>query len=325
MEPEDNAGGASVSDSTPMTVREGEDKILSLLDGGEKTETAEQPAAPEAPSEPEAEQAEDVEAAASEPEDQALDFEKLHGNTRLRLRDGTEVTVGELKKRYGDLQELPRHRQEFEAQRQEFQARQAQFAQQEQFVAQTLPLAVQMATKYLPPEPDPSLLYTDPNLHYAMQEQRKAAVAELQEVHNRQVQAKAQWEQQRNQSLRSYVEQERQQLMQAMPELKDEKARVAFQTEIVATAKAYGFTDQDVGQVYDHRLLKMAKDAAAYRKLMSEKPKVEAKVQSAPPVQAPGRRVSAPEQRGRDKTDKFKQLRETGDRRLGEAILRELL
>jgi hypothetical protein len=327
METETNAGGASASAPEPMTVADGEARLLGLLEGpkpeAEKVESPE-PAAPEAPSEPEAQEAE-TSSADDTPKDEPLDFEKLHGNTRLRLRDGSEVTVGELKKRYGELQEIPRRSQEFEAQRQALEQRQAQFAQQEQFVSQVLPIAIQMATENLPPEPHPDLLHTDPMLHYEMSNRRAQAVVKLQQLHHAQLAGRQQLQQRTQAEMAQYLKAERERLIEALPELKDSAKAQAFQSEIVQTARHYGFTDQDIAQVYDHRLLKMAKDAAAYRKIMAAKPKVEAKAQNAPPVATPGKRASPSEQKGRDRTDQLQRLKETGSRQLAEKLIEGLL
>ena len=48
--------------------------------------------------------------------------------------------------------------------------------------------------------------------------------------------------------------------------------------------KAYGFTPEELGQVYDPRLVRMMKDAAAYQALKAQKPAVTAKVNAAPRV-----------------------------------------
>ena len=48
------------------------------------------------------------------------------------------------------------------------------------------------------------------------------------------------------------------------------------------TSKNYGFSNEELGNVYDHRLVKMMQDAAAYRDLKAQKPAVTKKVQDAP-------------------------------------------
>ena len=49
-----------------------------------------------------------------------------------------------------------------------------------------------------------------------------------------------------------------------------------------ATNKNYGFSQEELGNVYDHRLVTMMRDAAAYRDLQAQKATVTKKVQDAP-------------------------------------------
>lgn len=59
--------------------------------------------------------------------------------------------------------------------------------------------------------------------------------------------------------------------------------------------KVYGFTPEELGQVYDPRLVRMMKDAAAYQALKAQKPAVTAKVAAAPKM--PTRQTSPAQER----------------------------
>ena len=71
------------------------------------------------------------------------------------------------------------------------------------------------------------------------------------------------------------------------------------------TSKNYGFSNEELGNVYDHRLVKMMQDAAAYRDLKAQKPAVTKKVQDAPRMPS---RQHQPAQDRRDQAleNKFK-------------------
>ena len=62
--------------------------------------------------------------------------------------------------------------------------------------------------------------------------------------------------------------------------------------------KTYGFSPEELGNVYDHRLVKLMKDATAYQALKAQKPEVTKKVQAAQPMP---NRQNAP---AREKLDK---------------------
>ena len=68
--------------------------------------------------------------------------------------------------------------------------------------------------------------------------------------------------------------------------------------------KSYGFTPEELGQVYDPRLVRMMKDAAAYQELKSKKAEVTKKVQAAPKL--PTRQTTpAQERRDQDLNKRF--------------------
>lgn len=67
----------------------------------------------------------------------------------------------------------------------------------------------------------------------------------------------------------------------------------------------YGFTQEELGNVLDHRLVRMMRDAAAYRELKAQKPTVQAKVKAAPKM--PSKAVStAQERKSQQLESKFK-------------------
>lgn len=71
---------------------------------------------------------------------------------------------------------------------------------------------------------------------------------------------------------RAFAERYQQQLVRAnealsenLPEWRDETRRPELQRKIGATLKAYGFTEQELNGIADHRVLQVALDAARYR------------------------------------------------------------
>lgn len=70
-------------------------------------------------------------------------------------------------------------------------------------------------------------------------------------------------------------------------------------------SKNYGFSNEELANVYDHRLVRALKDAAAYRELQSKRKEVTQKAESAPRMPT---RQSAPAQERRDQAleNKFK-------------------
>jgi len=93
-----------------------------------------------------------------------------------------------------------------------------------------------------------------------------------------------------------------------MPEFKGEKA-----TETKAQIKSYlrdvGFNDEEIGSIVDHRHVKVAWEAAQWRKLQASKPQVTKKVAEVPKVVKPG--TNKPQQTKADR-DAYDNLKRTG-------------
>lgn len=256
--------------------------------------------------------------------EQPLEFERLHGNTKIRLRDGTEWTVGEMKRRLDDLRQVDRSRDEFANERTQFQQRAAQFAQTAQFIEQAAPRAIaalQAQLPEIPDLPDVSMRQTDPFGYSAAVDDRNRAidaynarVAEIQQIEQAQQVAAQQADQQRHQMMEHYLQNERQQLVSAMPDLRDDAKRAEVWTQIQEHGKAYGFNEQDLAGIYDHRMVKMMRDAINWRTLQASKPKPVPKAAQRPsvPVAQPGKRLSAPEAKAAQTDELRRQANKAG-------------
>lgn len=265
-------------------------------------ETAEQ-AAPAEEAEPEAE---------SEPE------QIVHGNAKTRLRDGTVVAVADLKKAFDELKDLRAKEPELSATQQQLQARAAQLAQQQQFFQQVLPVVLEKAKAAIPAEPDPSLLTRDPIAHYEQTVARNNAIAEFRKLEAAQVAHTQQLAKAQEEQFKSYLTEQQRQLADKLPDIRVPEKRAEIYKGFVDTASKFGFSQEEVDSVHDHRLLHMvhvlAGKAAAYDRLQAEKPKVQEKAKAAVPVATPQRRVSPEETRNQVREEQIQRLRARGGR-----------
>lgn len=278
---------------------------------------------PEAAADPEpeqADQAEDVAPSATDeaaPEAEDEEPEVLHGNARTRLRDGSVVTVGELKKAYDEAKEYRVNQAKFAAERQEFEAKQAQIAQAEQQTQRLIQQAKSVLQANFPPKPDPAALQRGEIDAITYTEQKAAwdAAAEKWHALNHAERAAAQKaEEEKATATRTRIMQEREAFLTSEhgKDLHTEEAQRAFAQSVQKIAKDYGATDEQLNGLTDAWVLKALKDAIAYRKLQAEKPKVLEKVKDVPPVQAPGRRMGAAEKQAATLKDEFGRVRKTG-------------
>jgi hypothetical protein len=78
-------------------------------------------------------------------------------------------------------------------------------------------------------------------------------------------------------------------LLKALPELADPVKAKAFASELDKTMRSYGFASEEVAQVVDHRMLRVARDAMLYRAGEAQRLAAAAKAkQVVPKVQRPG-------------------------------------
>lgn len=109
-----------------------------------------------------------------------------------------------------------------------------------------------------------------------------------------------------------YIEEEGKKLVNAVPEWADSKTKAKETQGIKEYLKSQGFTDTDVSQVYDHRLVLVARDAMRYRELKSKQPVVTKKVNEAPKLAKPGAQKSSADNEKAVYLEQRKQLKKTG-------------
>lgn len=281
-----------------------------------------QPEEPAAADDEESEQEPRAEDAAEQedPEPAEAD-EETPAERKLRLRDGEEVSEGDLKKAYGARKEFEREKAEWEAQRAQHEQHIAHVRQQGQFFAQTMPQVLATLQRNIPPPPDPSIADADPIAYFLAKEKHEAGIREFQQAQHA---AQAHQQQQtvaQREALARYTEAEHGKLLEAMPELKDVEKRRKFASDLMDTAKAYGL-ENDFQDTRDHRVILALADAMKWRKLQSQKPKVVEKVKEAPPVvQAPARRRSSSEVQASQTREQLSRLRKTGSAQDADAFL----
>lgn len=139
---------------------------------------------------------------------------------------------------------------------------------------------------------------------WVAEQQRQQQIGKYLQTLDQQIQGERQAaEQQARQRSEAEKAQQYQKTWEVLEQQKIDKPKLA---EIYSKVnKTYGFTDAELGNVYDHRIVLMMKDAAAYRELQAKKPEVTKKAESAPRM--PTRQASpAQERRDQQLEQKFK-------------------
>lgn len=251
----------------------------------EETETAaseeESPGEEDAPEEePAEEQSEDEEEPKEEEQPQTFTV-KVDGKD-------VSVTLEELQKGYSRTQDYTRKtqqiaevRKQVEAETQAVRAERAQYAQ--------LLGALQAQLQATEPQVDLDRLYNEDPIEWVRQKEilreRQEKAYAIQAEQQRLAQLS---QQEQQQAMEQQLIAQKDALLAALPEWKDPKKAKAEKALVVETAKSVGFTEDDLKQVYDHRLVLLLRKAGLYDQMMSKRQGIKPVVSNGPRPAKPG-------------------------------------
>lgn len=109
----------------------------------------------------------------------------------------------------------------------------------------------------VPEEPPLALAQTDPGAYQYQRALREQAVAEIGKLVNVKKDLDDHKSQSAQQDMQKYREAEEAKLAEALPHLKDPARKAAFDKNIAEAAKEFGFSDDEISQTADHRILQL--------------------------------------------------------------------
>lgn len=298
------------------------DGLLSKRETKEKVETQPEPVKTQAESDPKQAQPETDEETpsieAANPEDKEEQQEPVIQPKTFKVKDNgqeVEVTEDEVLKSYLRVQDYTRKTQTLAEEKRKFEEsvvtkereRDAQYSQH----LEQLKTAVKA---FMPVEPDwearrkeatPEVLAAELLQWQQRQKQIEKIEAEQATVRQRQ-DADAQ------RGFEQYVRDEQAKLEEKLPDMKDPEKAKTLRNDLIETGKSYGYSDEDLGVVSDHRLVLILHDAAQFRKAQSKAPIIKNKIEKAIETSAPGSKTSG------NKVDKTAALKDKA-RRTGKA------
>jgi len=204
--------------------------------------------------------------------------------------DGKEVsvTLDELQKGYSRTQDYTRKTQQIaEVRKQVEQETHAVRAEREQY-AQLLG-ALQAQLQSSEPQVDLERLYHEDPIEWVRQKEvmreRQEKLGAIQSEQQRLSQV-AQYEQQR--AMEAQLASQQEALLAALPDWKDPKKAKAEKALVIESAKAAGFSDEDLKSVYDHRLVLLLRKAALFDQMVSKRQGIKPVVNNGPRPAKPG-------------------------------------
>lgn len=176
----------------------------------------------------------------------------------VEIGDGREVSLGELKQGYMRQQDYSRKLSHFGE-------RVKAIESQGETLQNVTTVFAEFIAKNLPPEPDQSLAWTDPQTHYQQKVAYDNAVKQLNELIaiGQNVQKVNQGTQ--NVKTDEELRQEQEALRSLYPSaFKNQKAKIQFFTTAFDAAREAGFSDDEIRANEDHRLIVLAYKARLY-------------------------------------------------------------
>ena len=97
-----------------------------------------------------------------------------------------------------------------------------------------------------------------------------------------------------------------------MPEFSDPAKASSLKANMKNTLNNYGFNDQEVAQVYDHRIVMLVNDAMKYRNMQNSKPNLAKKILKPGKVLSSGVKQQKTEINQKARKEKLSRLKKTG-------------
>ena len=261
-----------------------------------------------------------------------VEVSDLMANLKMRIKvNGVEQLVSLAEAQKGNQLETD-YRQKTSAladERRAVQAEREATQAQIQQVAVDAGAALQFAEQMLLAEVNnpamQNLRVTNPAEWAAKQTEQQAKVAQLYQVRNQAQQqfqqAQALAQQQQQQHLQTYLSEQSQALATRVPDWGPSK-----QSEVATfLADRYGFAPDEIGRVFDHRLVLLAMDAQKGTKASEETTKVMAKVKTLPKVMPPGKATSKLQVKAKHIAGLKGQLKKTGHIRDAAKVIENFL
>ena len=326
----------AAGDGEALSFNDGADAISDLLTGPE-TDPSEEDQGQEEAEETEAEgdepEAEETEATEEEPEENkdgpGYESGKFAADTaNVRLKDGTVISVQDLKRGFLSQQSFTRGTQENAKERETLASQKAEIEQNARTLQGQRDFILQVAQQYIPQPPDRSLMDQsspnfDPLRYMALKEDYEQKVGALTKLEGASKAEQDRLTAQQQKQRKDLQDAEAKRLVEIMPELKKPDVYNKFWSEAVTTMSEYGFSAEEMNESLDHRLYPIFRDLAAYRRARKNLPAVKQAVQSKP-VLTGKKRMDPKAKSSREHQARSEQLRKTGDFDAGVRSLMDL-
>ena len=200
-----------------------------------------------------------------------------------------EVTLDELQKGYSRTQDYTRKTQQVAEMRKQTEAELTAIRAEREQYAQVLGALSEQVKTAAEPQIDWDRLYRDDPIEYVrqrevMRENREKAAA----IQSEQQRLAEISQQEQMQQLQAHKVKESQALLDAIPTWKDPAKAKAEKTMLIEFGQKMGFTPQELGNIYDHRVVLALRKAALYDQMQAKRQGIKPVTNNGPKPAKPG-------------------------------------
>jgi hypothetical protein len=127
------------------------------------------------------------------------------------------------------------------------------------------------------------------------------------------------------QQFESYLQDQQRKLVSKMPEFSDPSKASNLKASMKSTLNNYGFNDQEVAQVYDHRIVMLVNDAMKYRSMQNSKPNIAKKITKPSKPFSSGVKQGKSEANLKLRREKFSRLKKSGSMKAAQDVFLDMI
>jgi hypothetical protein len=122
-----------------------------------------------------------------------------------------------------------------------------------------------------------------------------------------------------------FLQDQQRKLVQKMPEFSNPEKASQLKSSMKNTLNSYGFNDQEIAQVYDHRIVMLVNDAMKFRSMQKAKPNMAKKISKPGKVFSSGVKQSKADINLKARKDKLSRLRKSGSTKDAASIFLDMI
>jgi len=220
-----------------------------------------------------------------------------------------DVTLDELRAGYSRDADYRRKTEELSSERKNFQAeaekQRQDYSQKLNELNQVMALAQEQLNSEFKNINLEQLYEEDPTeaarIEHKMKKKQEKLIESMQKVKSEQ-----------SKQFENIVSEQQKLLVSKLPEFSDPNKASEIKSNMRSYLQSYGFKDQEIGQIFDHRIVMLVNDAMKYRNFQKAKPNLASKMQKPGKMLSSGVKKTKSDENFAKRREKLNRLKKTG-------------